>query len=318
MSKTETTIPGKQTLVFVLSVDNAINETKIAPEFSFYLSGNDDSDKVTISTDNNYIIVSAAPLYNIKLVRNSNVNRIGYYDFSVKDQVDSKTDTSIYGRMQGYGIVVQLYNTSEDKELKGIELPNGDINFDVTFNELIGKDDVTNQEGYMPILWDYKENTNFATGKNGNNMNLDNNSLIGRSIDVPYNKGGTLGFNSCYNGGTWSMIQDEMIQNKYHVTIKGYEFDPSELIFPTNASNDSAFTTIRFGKNIGCFSAGYLQVLMQMPEEVGNTQSIYMRVETSNLNATSLSGQVTNLDQNEKDNLSNVSITLYPTGVHTK
>ena len=46
MSETETTIPGKQTLVFLLQVYGAGNETEIVPTFKFDLEGNDEKDKV--------------------------------------------------------------------------------------------------------------------------------------------------------------------------------------------------------------------------------------------------------------------------------
>ena len=53
MSEEETTIPGKQTLVFVLKVNNASNGMQIEPSFKFYLSGNDEEEKIEISTNDN-------------------------------------------------------------------------------------------------------------------------------------------------------------------------------------------------------------------------------------------------------------------------
>ena len=48
MPEGEQTIPGKQTLVFVLSVQGAGNETKIVPTFKFDLEGNEENEKVTV------------------------------------------------------------------------------------------------------------------------------------------------------------------------------------------------------------------------------------------------------------------------------
>ena len=42
MSTSATTIPGKQTLVFVVSILGASNETEFQPEFSIWLNGNED------------------------------------------------------------------------------------------------------------------------------------------------------------------------------------------------------------------------------------------------------------------------------------
>ena len=64
MSETDTTIPGKQTLVFVLSVQGAGNATEIVPTFTFDLEGNEEDDKVTINGEK--IIVSAKGKYNIQ------------------------------------------------------------------------------------------------------------------------------------------------------------------------------------------------------------------------------------------------------------
>ncbi|MBS5855134.1 MAG: hypothetical protein KIC56_08020, partial [Clostridium sp.] len=46
MSNTEITIPGKQTLVFVLKVEGAGNRTEIEPSFKFGLEGNNENEKV--------------------------------------------------------------------------------------------------------------------------------------------------------------------------------------------------------------------------------------------------------------------------------
>ena len=317
MSEEETTIPGKQTLVFVLKVNNASNGMQIEPSFKFYLSGNDEEEKIEISTnDNSTVITSAAPLYNIQIVRNPTLNRIGYYDLEEGDEVEEKTENSVYGRMQGYGIVLQLYNTNVDKELKGIELPTGDITFDVTLNESIGTTNVTDEEGYMPILWDYKINNSTNYGNYGRYVFWNNNSQNRLSTSAPHASGNN--YNSCYNSGSWGLVQDENKSNVYHITVSGYEFDLEDFSFPTHNAQWAQNSTVSYGENVGCFSAGYIQTIMQFPEGVENTQSIYMKAEISNLNATSMSGQITNKDQNSADDLSNVSITLYPPGNYTK
>ena len=320
MSENDQTIPGKQTLIFVLRVNNATNGMEIKPSFKFYLAGNDDEDKIEISTDDDStVITSAAPSYNVQLKRNSNLNKRAYYDFETQDESEYKTDTTVYGRMQGYGITIQLYNSNPDKELKGIELPSGDITFDLTFNEFIGTQDVTNQEYYMPVLWDYKENMNTNTGKNGNNMNLnkDYNIRIARNA-APFNSGNTQGYDACYNGGTWKAEQDSINKNQFHITISGYKFDTEDFSFPTTDGGDTPNEAQTYGSNIGCFSAGYFQVIMQIPEEVGDTQSIYMKANVSNLKMTSETNIEVTEDKNSKDDSLNTSITLYPPGNYLK
>ena len=310
LSETEVTVPGKQTLVFVLKVLGAPNGMEITPTFTVSLQGNDEQEKYELT--DSVIKVSAAPKINVQLKRNDKMNYRSYFDDQAKDEVESKTDTSTYGRMQGYGITLQLYNSKANKKLKGIEIPKGDITFDLTFNELIGTTDVTNEENYTPKMWEYKENSNSVKGKNQKNMmwNGSNDTVGARNI-APFNSGG--GRNSCYNGGTWEIIQDDENANIYHVKVKEYLFAP-QFSFPTNNLGESETTDEKYGENIGCFSAGYVQTILQMPEEVGETKSIYMKATASNLNFKTISDRESGNDEYSNDNMVNTNITLYPTG----
>ena len=321
MTDTEVTVPGKQTLVFVLKVENAVNETEISPEFSFYLYGNNENEKIKISQDDiTPITVSAAPSYNVQIKKSAYLNNRGYFDFDAKNEVENKTESSIYGRLLGYGITVQLYNSNEDKALKGIELPDGDITFDVTFKEFIGKTEVTNEEEYMPTLWDYKESTLSNTGKYGNNMlwNGGNSGTVTTRGTAPFNSGSRKGYDACYNGGSWTLTQDEDKENLFHVVIKDYEFDIENFEFPVKDANANQYENNVYGDNIGCFSAGHLQVIMQMPEVVENTQSIYMNVIIDNVEMQSVSDTKMEKEENLEDNELNNSITLYPPGSYSK
>ena len=148
MPETETTIPGKQTLVFVLQAYGAGNKTEIVPSFNFKLTGNDDSDKKAMAGET--ITVSAAGKYNIQLHRNAELLNKTTVDYG-------KGDTS--GRMYGYGFTVQLYNDDESKGLKGLEYPEGEISFDIDLKLERSKlgsselEDITDE--CTPILWNY-------------------------------------------------------------------------------------------------------------------------------------------------------------------
>ena len=315
LSTKEVTVPGKQTLVYVLQVLGATNGLDITPTFTTNLAGNNDSEKCVIIDSST--IVSAAPRLNILLRRNSNMNYRSYFDDATGNETNSKTETSTYGRLQGYGITLQLYNTSKSKKLKGIEFPKGDITFDLTFNELIETTDVTFEENFMPKVWDYKGNSTSNTGNNGKNMYWMGMSGTKEARQVaPYNSGSTRR-TSCYDGGDWNIVQDTNNPNVYHVTVSNYKFD-TENVFPTNNGGDGVKVASRYDDNIGCFSSGYVQAIMQMPENVGETQNIYMKAEASNLYFKSLSDQECNVEQKNDDNLSNVSITLYPAGSFSK
>ena len=88
--------------------------------------------------------------------------------------------------------------------------------------------------------------------------------------------------------------------------------------FPTTDGGDTPNEAQTYGSNIGCFSAGYFQVIMQIPEEVGDTQSIYMKANVSNLKMTSETNIEVTEDKNSKDDSLNTSITLYPPGNYLK
>ena len=116
LTSTDVTVPGKQNLVLVAKVLGATNGTKLQPTIKTWLNGNTEEDKVTLVSDT--VTVSAAPSYNVKLIRNGNcANRT---TLKVGNQ-------DVTGRVYGYAVVFQLYNSSISKGLKGIEYPTGNL-----------------------------------------------------------------------------------------------------------------------------------------------------------------------------------------------
>ena len=151
MNDQEVTVPGKQNIEIVLEILGVPNNIDITPEFKFWIEGNEDSEKVTIG-DIDTIKTSAVPNYNIQLKRNTYTSTKVTLNYDGEDKV---------GRIYGYGIVLQLYNQDELKGIKGLELPKGDINFDIDLklerpNESGVLEDITST--VTPILWNYKIN----------------------------------------------------------------------------------------------------------------------------------------------------------------
>lgn len=254
MSETDTTIPGKQTLVFVLGVEGAGNKTEIIPTFTFDLEGNEENEKVTITGEK--IIVSAKGKYNIQLHRNDKL--------SSKTSVDhgkGKTE----GRMYGYSFAVQLFNDNESKGLKGVEYPKGQISFDIDLKlerstfESEELEDITNE--CTPILWQYNTNNwNNVSGK------IANREFYRESKYFNYDYGLPLGIfkeqeYSTYNSGNINISQDD---SKLKVTINGYGFNG---IFPHYDSAWNGAVTEKnrhkiYTDNIGTFSVGYMQIFV--------------------------------------------------------
>ena len=162
MSKTEVTVPGKQTLVFVLKVLGAPNALDIKPTFTVGLVGNLENEKVIVNEADS-VKVSASPNYNIVLGSNT-----GSLSSKTTVNYDGKETK---GRMYGFGFRVELLNLSKDKGLKGIEYPKGDITFDIDLKlERSGfqdaqQEDITDK--CTPILWDYRAN-DWNRGLQGN------------------------------------------------------------------------------------------------------------------------------------------------------
>ena len=218
-------IPGAGTLSVGIKVQGAANNTQITPVFNLWMEGNSESEIKTIS---NSTIVSASPKYNIQIKKNSFCDHLGFYNFTTGERNFEDDSQSQYGRMQGYGIAITLYNDNTAKGLKGIELPQGTLEFDLelfeSFNSNIDPELTANPD-YTPLLWDYIDN-NVTNKKGTNNRNLyyNNNSLTTYINSLPGNSRnkGTV-HNSCYNGGSWTITQTDI--NKYHVSISNYKID---------------------------------------------------------------------------------------------
>ena len=209
---TEITIPGKQTLEFVLKTEGIGNGTEIIPTFEFNLEGNNDDEKYTYIGSS--VIVSATARYNIAL--NSNEQYL-----SNKTTVDYGNGNT-RGRMYGYGFTVQLYNDSVEKGVKGLEYPKGEITFDIDLKMQRTKENSSELEDITsdctPILWNYRVNDwneSYLAGNIANrNMFYENKYNIytstlplGKYVDNEY---------STYNSGNISIEQNS---NKLKVNI---------------------------------------------------------------------------------------------------
>ena len=274
------TIPGKQTLVFVADIFGAKNDTEFQPTIKLWLDGNTEVDYQTIIPDT--IKVSATPNYNIRMVRTTSLNK-RVLDLNYNDEL-------IDGRIYGYAFTLQLYNPDSSKGLKGIEYPEGDITFDIDLlleRTDLGstvKTDITNE--CTPILWNYKVNGGSAI-ISGRNMYFGNGTSNARWF-APYGTGSSDRNKTVYNSGKINMVQNG---SKITVTISDYGFDGN---FPIYNNEYISGNTPAYGKNVGCFSVGYFQVIV--PDTEASTvadANYYLTLEDTNFNANSISGQNT-------------------------
>ena len=164
-------IPGAGTLSVGIKVQAAPNGTKITPSFSLWMEGNSEEEIAEVVSED--ITVSAAPKIDLRIARSSFLDYRTYINIETGEHSKDPIPNGQHGRMQGFGIGLSLYNDNASKGMKGMEIPSGPIEFDLVLEESLSKNDddsLTHEEGFLPLLWDYKENSYVTKGHKNYNM----------------------------------------------------------------------------------------------------------------------------------------------------
>ena len=333
-SDVPTVVPSTNTVNLVLSVNAAQNGTKLDIDVESWCEHNvtggecpthdrDEVAKTSIPT----LTVSAAPKYNIMLeeMTDSHIVGNGEYDFDDMDLARTSDAMNIgagvvNGRLYGYGIVIQIYNDSPSKRLKGIEIPDGPITFDLSLStslRVYGRDPVDVTDTYTPLVWSLDGNENEDDGDCARDIDINGQDKTFAIDAVPFNSIDPDAdyeqnwYNSCYQGGTWHGVQDGGDAPAIHVTVDGYEINIDSFPY-TNAGCGEDESHIYYAgdevQNIGCFSAGELFVVQPLyNDETGESffdefdcdnGDFSVTVTDTKLHATSVSGQETYDDGN--------------------
>lgn len=327
-----------QTMKAGISVKAACNGDKIKPSFCSWTQGQGKEKGKT--ADSKEITVSAAANYNAALTRSTTLAYESSFDMAAGTEATENTaeKNKVDGLMLAYCVTFQLYNENESKGLMGIELPRGEISADIRFEESAHStsDKLDFSENFTPILWDYRTDGNATNEKTkegawGRNLYWGGieNTARAHWAAPGNNRGSTTG--SCYSGGTWSMDNSykDSWENAngtksgpYTMTVSGYDFDLDSFIFPDRTQGT---TTVVYKDNIGCFSAGYLEVLLQYDNQqidsLANSTSIYMKATVDDFKATSMSSKTANnvtREMNFADNSVNAAITVKNPGTIDK
>ena len=305
----------QQTMKAAISVKAACNGDTIQPHFRSWTQGQDKADGKT--ADSKEITVSAAARYNVRLDRSYTLVYESSFDMSAGTEATENTSDAdkVDGLMLGYCVTFQLYNNGdENKGLMGIELPRGEISANISFEEsaVSTSDGLDLSKNFTPILWDYRTDGNVASttttkGAWGRELKWGGMSNTDYARwDAPGNKranaNDTQG--SSYDGGSWSMSEDYKDSWKnasgaksgpYTITVSGYDFDLDSFIFPDRTQGT---TTVVYADNIGCFSTGYMEVLLQYDSDqidsLNHSTSLYMTATVDGFKATSMSSQTAN------------------------
>ena len=313
MSETEITIPGKQSLSFALDIYGAGNKAEIIPTFNFKLIGNSDNEKVSLKGETIY--VSATGKYNVQLIQNTSL--------AYKSSVDYG-EGNTYGRMYGYNFAVQLYNETEEKGLKGIEYPKGEITFDIDLKLERTKSGSTQREDITdkctPILYNYRLN-DWSTSTEGY---IEGREMFYEGSYHQYNQFLPLGIYvekgknySTYNSGNINISQNK---NKLNVSIKDYDFNGQFGRYEANYNGaaDSGRDKV-FGENVGAFSIGYMQIFVpDNDESTISDRKYYLTVADNNFNITSSTGDTITTQVNTSDDDISIEHILHRNGTYTQ
>ena len=246
---------------------------------SYWTKTNPYDDRVVL--DANTMRVSAKAAYNLSVGNNPSLRHIGYFDMDTKteiteqqynERVNKPNSNVVYGMMVGYGMSLQLRNQDTSKGLRGIEVPSGDITFDVNMQgglKFNGKTvyyaDGGKPVAINPLLWAYKPNesgshTGYDTSNNtaGINMNWSDEDDDDRSTH--YDSKIAMNVDENHSGGTWTALHPD--ENSTFTRGDGTVVKQTKLTFkvsgytmrPISKSNDQAYS----------FSTGYLQVLIPL------------------------------------------------------
>jgi hypothetical protein len=160
--------PGSATLNAVVRVLSIENGSKIEPKFTIWLEHNhidgvcpkhNRVEPKTVVGDP--VTVTSELRLNVQLTTASWVDGVDIFDFSTGNDLAMNKDAgSVYGRLVGYGITLQLYNIDPNDGLKGVAIPEGPITFDIDLRSIFKTNAGTTYsnlpEEYTPLVWSYE------------------------------------------------------------------------------------------------------------------------------------------------------------------
>ncbi|MCD7722629.1 MAG: hypothetical protein LUH82_01570 [Clostridiales bacterium] len=361
------------------------NGDTIQPTFTFWLEGNEvgvdysnwgtadyaggvvtgnsnvcathgETEYFTINTP--AVTISAIANYNVSLTGNSAYGAYSYlstYDFSTGTSLALDSDAgTVYGRLNIWGINLQIRCKESGSGLRGVELPKEgeEITFTLTltssytYTNANGKSTTVtfdSDSAYAPLVWAFDENST-AQSKQDRDMpdGIHSNSAQGGVYNTIVNNNENR---SAYDGGDWSAVKNA--DGTLTVSVTNYQIN-AEHIPSSNVVSGNSGTTYYNPSTISgywdidtwCFSCG--EIVLVQPfysyeyDENGNlvsstyiadeygTGSFTTKVQDTSLQMTSLSGAtLDSVDDNSNqartnDDLASITSALAITGSITQ
>ena len=326
-------IPGAFTNNLTINVKSMKNGDKITPIIiaTPELNANGGYTLTMTKDDTNAVTVSAAPRYNVKLKGGPSYKDT--FDFTTgNDTAQNKTAGSVVGRAMKFGVTLQLYNDGNNKGFKGIELPTGDITFDLKLTSKYGAAETETTDvttNYTPLLWSCDYNSISRTNKknsDGRDLTKDFSGSAYEYAPWTSEPGVWHGDDkTCYHGGGWSAKQTG---DTISVTVFNYAINVNEM--PTK-NGDGGSVLYNPANGEGCFSSGEIWIVQPF-NTIGSTTNsgydiqtdfkdgtFYTTVEVQNVQAKSIGSGGNKVDDDaaqmkKDDDKETVTLPLYSEG----
>lgn len=317
---TDDRVPGAGQLSVGILVYAAVQGERILPTFALNVEG----DSRRVACQPKAVAVSSRPRFNIDLQQGREASRnVRYVDWDAGTAaLSDDTETLDAGRIYGDSLGIALRNTSVAKGMKGLELPKGDITFDVRLTATLDGKDATLDDEWGIFLWDYYENVSTSRGHLNRSMSFEASvTMPNWGSNHPENRPVTIGAKllrgGVHNGGSLRAVQDAERPNVWHATVSGYEFDLDGFKFPqTSALSEAQSPSI--AANVGYFHVSVFMPFARFPREVEGTRNYRVSLIAENFRATSESGAVVTAEEITSDNTLANAVTMYGPGTWVK
>lgn len=270
-SQASTVVPGTWSVSLNLKVGGAPNGFKFKPIVQAWMVPNTTKNRVLTYTDSKEITVSAKLSLNVRISGgNQQVSLERKYDFSKGNDKATHKDLGVQkGLLSRYSAEVDLRWPDQSKGIKGLEVPHGDITFDITTKNRWcseGKCKTPDSKaGWGEYTDDHKPEAALQSYFfDAGSINYLRNSIYGR-VDSNYfsgydnseyansesakwwdNVGKRMIRNGIQDNGAWS-VQEDRQQDKtvYHVTISGSLVHTDDMVNAASATGSSPTRSAR-------------------------------------------------------------------------